>query len=100
MPLALATGLGGAGGGALAEDAGGWVSLQMALTFRALPADPLEVLVPGLQAARVRTAMLAIAAKETVYVRRLRSRLTRDSAFRGRVSWRNASDSDDPSAHH
>jgi hypothetical protein len=68
------------------------VTLQVALTCPALPDSPeLVLLLPGLQAAKVSTAMLPIAAKERVDVRQLRSRLTRESAFhrgcRGETPW-------------
>src|ERR1700712_385929 len=62
IPVALATGLGGVVGGGLAVDAGGLVSLQTALTVCGELLDDADELLPGLQAASVRTATAPIAA--------------------------------------
>jgi hypothetical protein len=81
MPDALGTGLGVDVGGALAEDFGGLVSLQTALTCcDALPEEPELPLPPPLpeeQPARARTTMLPIAARGAM------ERLTGLPAFRG-----------------
>src|SRR4051794_35959564 len=79
MPLALVTGLGGVVGGALAEDFGGLVNLQTALTCcDPLPDEPeLPPPLPEEQAARARTATLPIAAKDAM------ERLTGLPAFCG-----------------
>jgi hypothetical protein len=81
IPVALATGLGGVVGGALAVDAGGLVSLQTALTVCGELLDDADELLPGLQAASVRTATVPIAAIGKVDLRRFRARLTRGPAF-------------------
>jgi hypothetical protein len=65
----LATGLGELVGGALAEEDGGLVSLQIALTPCALPLELLELLLPlppEEHAARVRRTAEPTAAKEYV----------------------------------
>src|SRR5690349_15720178 len=66
-------GLGGVVGGALAEDFGGLVSLQMALTFL-LPEPELEELLllllpPELHAARARAATDRVTAVDRVFLR-------------------------------
>ena len=67
----LATGLGDVVGGALADDAGGLVSLQRALTPSLLPLEllPLLLLPFEEQAARVRTTAEPTAASEDVEMR-------------------------------
>jgi hypothetical protein len=75
MPVAFGTGLGGLVGGGGAEGDGGLVSLQIALTVPAAPLDEPDaaLLLPELQAARVRTAAVPIAASGNVELRGLRA---------------------------
>jgi hypothetical protein len=69
----LAIGLGAVVGGALADDFGGLLSLQTALTFLLPDAEPEALLLllfpPELHAARARAATEPITAVDRVFVR-------------------------------
>jgi hypothetical protein len=81
--VAFATGLGADVGGGVADELGGEVSEQSALTCDSSPEEPDDEVLVGAQAATVRSAATPIA----VTARgewRIGTRLTREPAFRGR----------------